>query len=83
MPKTKTTSQTLKPIHEILEERKLIGHLWAIEDVLELRPDLNPDQAWQVLQRVDDLKDANYGISWDHLQIAADELFPVPEEEGA
>jgi hypothetical protein len=56
-------------IHELLAERKLIAALWGIEDVQEVRPDLNDEQAWQVLQYVDRNKDAELGISWLTLEL--------------
>ena len=30
-------------------------HIWSVEDVQQLRPDLDDDQAWEVLQAVDQL----------------------------
>jgi hypothetical protein len=74
-------------IHEILAERRLIGHLWGVEDVEEVRPDLSDDQCWEVLQQVDDQKDAGLGITWFTLEMAAEQLFgdapetDEPEEE--
>jgi hypothetical protein len=62
-------------IHEVLAENHVIGHLWGIEDVQEVRPDLNDDQAWQVLQAVERRLDSQYGMNWDTIEIIADELF--------
>lgn len=62
-------------IHEILAERRLIGLLWGIEDVHEVRPGLSEDQCWEVLQFVECHKDAELGINWQTLEFAAEELF--------
>ena len=72
-------------IHELLAERRLIGHLWGIEDVQGVRPDLSEDQCWEVLQFTDGHKDAELGITWLTLEAAAEELFgdaPDPDEAG-
>ena len=53
---------------------------WHIEDVQSVRPNLNDDQASDVLEAVADNHDANYGINWDVLTFWADELFPEVEE---
>jgi hypothetical protein len=69
-------------IHEILAERRLIGLLWGVEDVQEVRPDLSDDQCWEVLQQVDDQKDAGLGITWFTLEMAAEQLFGDAPETG-
>ena len=66
-------------LHETLAENRQIAHIWGIGDVQDLRPDLDDDQAWQVLQDVERRLDSQYGISWDTIEIVADELFgPKP-----
>jgi hypothetical protein len=62
-------------IHELLAERRLIGLLWGVDDVQEVRPDLNDDQCWEVLQHVERRKDAEIGIDWLTLEMAAEHLF--------
>jgi len=67
-------------LHELLAARGQIALGWSIEDVQEVRPDLTGDQAWEVLQEAERKHDAMMGISWDTLEILADELFgPAPE----
>jgi len=69
-------------IHEILAERRLIGLLWGIEDVREVRPDLNAEQCWEVLQHVERRADAEIGINWLTLEWAAEDLFgDAPESD--
>jgi len=62
-------------IHRLLAERRQIALIWSIEDVQGLRPDLSEDQCWEVLQDVDHHKDAELGITWLTLKMAADHLF--------
>jgi hypothetical protein len=57
---------------------------WAIEDVQSVRPDLNDDQARQVLQAVERNHDATIGINWDVIGCHADMLFGcAPETDEA
>lgn len=62
-------------LDELLIRRRQIAQVWCVEDVLSVRPDLTADQAWAVLQRVDQTQDASLGITWDSLEWAAAELF--------
>lgn len=62
-------------IHAMLAKRQQIAIIWSIEDVLEVRPDLSDDQAWEVLRVVDRRHDANLGVTWDTLAFAAADLF--------
>jgi hypothetical protein len=79
----RTALRAAKTLHEIMQEERVIGLLWSIDDVQSLRPDLTADQAWSVLQRVDDQKDATLGITWDTLDWAADDLFPLKDGANA
>jgi len=64
------------------ESRDLsIAVVWHIEDVLEVRPDLNRNQAWQVLRSVKQNHDANVGINWEVLSTHAEMLFAEREED--
>ncbi len=73
----RTSLRKAKTLHEMMQEERVIGLLWNIDDVRSLRPDLTDDQAWSVLQCVDRRKDATLGITWDTLSWAADDLFPL------
>jgi len=67
-------------LHELLAARHKIAAIWCIEDVQAVRPDLTDDQAWEVLQDAQRKHDAMMGISWDTLEILAEDLFgPAPE----
>jgi len=65
-------------VHALLAEQKKIAIIWCIEDVQSFRPDLSDEQAWEVLQQVEDIHDAEWGISWQTLETVADDLFPQP-----
>jgi hypothetical protein len=73
-------------IEAILAEHHQIAAIWGIEDVKSIRPDLSDEQAWEVLQTVDHDKDAELGITWFTLEMAAKDLFgdaPEPNCEEA
>ena len=69
------TETSLLDIHELLAKHRQIAAIWGIEDVQSIRPDLSEQQAWEVLQMVDDRKDAELGITWLTLEMAAGHLF--------
>ena len=69
------TIQIDNHIHSILAERREIAIVWCIDDVKEVRPDLNNNQCWQVLQHAKRQHDATVGISWEVLDIVAGILF--------
>jgi hypothetical protein len=62
-------------IGDLLHANRMIAHIWTIEDVRSVRSDLSDDQAWAVLQRVDDKLDSTNGIDWDVIDQAAHDLF--------
>ncbi len=69
-------------LDRLLRERRLIAHIWGVEDVQSIRPDLNADQAWTVLQQIEKDLDSGRGITWDDLRDAANELLgPAPSGE--
>ena len=49
---------------------------WHIDDVVNVRPDLDKHQAREVLSYISNHHDAEYGVCWETLRIAADILFP-------
>jgi len=53
-----------------------ISITWSVEDVLEVRPDLNVDQAAEVLRQCKESHDSSVGITWEVLELAADACFP-------
>jgi hypothetical protein len=68
-------------IHELLAKHRQIGAIWGVEDVLTIRPDLSDQQAWEVLQMVNRCKDAELGITWLTLEMAAEDLFGAAKDE--
>jgi len=65
-------------LDEVLAQQNKIGSIWGIEDVQEIRPDLNDEQAWEVLRQVDKHFDSENGISWSVIEFWADDLFDRP-----
>jgi hypothetical protein len=65
-------------VHQLLAKHRQVAAIWSIEDVKHVRPHLTDDQAWEVLERVGDKHDAEWGISWTTLETVADDLFPEP-----
>lgn len=53
---------------------------WHIEDVQNVRPDLDDDQCIDVLLALAEGFDANNGINWEVIEYTADTLYPAPEE---
>lgn len=60
---------------------KTIEIVWSTEDVQEVRPDLDENQAYEVLIMANKEHDANVGINWEVLESWADYLYPEPDEE--
>ncbi|NER82106.1 MAG: hypothetical protein F6K42_21610 [Leptolyngbya sp. SIO1D8] len=58
---------------------KCIALGWGVEDVQSVRPDLDEEQAMEVLEVVDYKHDATIGVNWDTLQFFADGMFPQDE----
>jgi len=69
-------------VHSILAGQRKIAAIWCSDDVRNSRPDLTDQQAWEVLEQVRDIHDAEWGISWTTLQTVADDMFPEPDEPG-
>lgn len=67
--------------YELVDKRYAMAIVWQIDDVLSIRPDLTEEQAGEVLGRVEDCHDASIGVSWDTLEIIADEMFPSEDDE--
>jgi hypothetical protein len=68
-------------VHDVLAKHKQIAAIWSIDDVRGVRPHLTDDQAWEVLERVGDKHDAEWGITWTTLETVADNLYPAPDDE--
>lgn len=56
--------------------KRQIEIVWHVDDVFAVRPDLDEEQAMQVLTKIKDKHDAERGVSWDTIIQWADELFP-------
>jgi hypothetical protein len=67
-------------IHDVLKQRRQVAVIWSLEDVQGVRPDLNNDQAWEVLEECRDKHDCEYGFTWTLIEVIADDLFPRPKD---
>lgn len=77
MPTTTINTINVNPrVRELLARHHSIAAIWCTDDVRGIRPHLTEEQAWEVLQQVDDLHDAEWGINWTTLATVADDLFP-------
>lgn len=54
---------------------------WHVEDIIQIRPDLTAMQARSVLAHVESELDATIGVTWDTIECAANELFPLEIEQ--
>jgi len=63
-----------------LAKRGIIAIFWYIDDVKNVRPDLNDEQCLKVLEQCERDHDAETGINWDVIEYHADDLFPEPAE---
>ncbi len=57
-------------------DSKKISIEWHIDDVLEIRPDLDDRKAMNVLNMVLRKHDATVGVNWEVLDFWAMELYP-------
>ena len=55
--------------------KRQVSFDWDIDDVNNVRPDLTPDQAMSVLERVNKLYDPNIGVNYDTIRMTAIDLF--------
>jgi hypothetical protein len=64
----------------IRASRGHIALIWSITDVLDVQPNLTKEQAWQVLELVAKNHDRDFGVHWDRIACAVQDLFgDVPE----
>jgi hypothetical protein len=55
-----------------------IAIIWSVEDVKEVRPDLDDEQCAEVLSACENRHDANIGINWEVIETRAGWVFPAP-----
>ena len=71
-------------VHALLAGRRQIAAVWSVEDVQEVRPDLDADRAWEVLEVAKDSHQADIGINWSVLESHAEMLYgDAPETDEA
>jgi hypothetical protein len=70
--------------HMKQDERNGVWYLadnWYIDDIQQVRPDLDDDQCIRVLEVMESNFDANDGINWDVIRANAYNLYPIEDEE--
>jgi hypothetical protein len=70
-----------RDIHELLAKRRHVAVIWSTEDVQNVRPDLDDDQAWDVLQECRDRHDCEFGFTWTLIEVVANEMFREPDDD--
>ena len=65
-------------LRELLARERAIGLIYTTDDVHVVRPHLSDEQAWAVLQGIDQSVDQvpEFGMSFDTIRHFADEMFP-------
>jgi len=79
MTKSSKTRFSKIDIHKQLEQRRQVAVIWGIEDVQGMHPDLNDDQAWEVLLQCSKVHDREHGFTWLLIEYVAEDIFPCPE----
>ena len=74
--KDSVTPESDVDVHALLSRRRQVAIIWGVEDVQGVRPHLNDDQAWEVLQECERRHDSEYGFTWTFIECIADEMFP-------
>jgi hypothetical protein len=65
----------------LLAKRRHVAVIWSTEDVQNVRPDLDDDQAWDVLQECRDRHDCEFGFTWTLIEVVANEMFREPDDD--
>ena len=76
MTHTFNTTVSDTDVHTLLKQRGRVAVIWSIEDVRSLRPDLDDDQAMDVLEACIDQHDCEYGFTWTFIEDMSYALFP-------
>lgn len=80
---TATKMLTLTEIRKVLAEGRQIVIVWGVDDVQDIRPDLDEAQCWDVLQSAGRHHDAERGINWTVLEATAAIMYPRPSTADA
>ena len=67
-------------VRDLLAKRQQVAIAWSIEDVQQMRPDLNDDQAWEVLRECRDRHDCELGLNWQLIDTVAENLYPPVDD---
>jgi hypothetical protein len=75
------TDAQFEQLDALLAKRGCIALLWSIEDVQEVRPDLDRSQSMAVLAECRRCQNAEIGLNWQGLADHAEDLFPAPDHD--
>lgn len=76
-----TREQTESEIDDLLRPRRQLAVIWTTFDVRRVRPDLNEDQAWAVLDGCRKTRNSNGGVTRTDFKTIADYLFPIGRQD--
>ena len=57
-----------------------LADIWHIEDIQDIRPELDRSQALEVLRAMSDNFDANIGINWEYISDISYTLYPQEDK---
>ena len=67
------SDETLIDVDDLLAARRQVAVVWSTKDVKSVRPDLDDDQAWKVLQQCREIHDCEIGFNWLLIETVADD----------
>ena len=65
-------------VREKLSGKAIVGY-WCVQDIQSFRPELTPQQCWEILETTQANFDANLGINWQVLFGFAQAMFLLNE----
>ncbi|TWT36621.1 hypothetical protein KOR34_15270 [Posidoniimonas corsicana] len=79
-PGDNSWADAVEVVQRLLRRHHRLAIIWSVIEVRRVRPDLNDEQAWQVLERARLHHNASVGVNWETLSAAAEALYPEPED---
>ena len=65
---------------DVINPETQVAFVWGIEDVQHQGKQLTDEQAMEVLEECQASHDANFGMTWEHIDQAIDRCFPDAED---
>lgn len=78
-------NMVLTDVNNILDKvtdnsKGFVEFRWYVDDVREVCPYLNQDEALEVLREMKRNNNAEIGVNWDSIQSTAESMYPQEEE---